>query len=216
MPARQPTVFPPAKESHAPLAGFPVTFIGSFPDVTRRLEPRLPEIALLGRSNVGKSSLLNALFGRPLARVSRTPGRTGHINVFQLPTLYLLDLPGYGFARVSQGERARFAKLLRGLVERRTTLSGVLWLFDLRRDPTDQDQRFQELLAARGVPVLIALTKADVLPFGQRRRRHRELGRMLAPGEEQVQLTSAVTGEGLPELAASLLSAGGAPTEEQG
>jgi GTP-binding protein len=211
MPARSPTVYPPAAESNAPFAHLPVAFLGSFPDVTRRLEPRLPEIALLGRSNVGKSSLLNALFGRALARVSRTPGRTAHINVYRLPTMYLLDLPGYGFARTSHAERTRYRRLVQGLVEKRRTLSGVLWLLDIRRDPTTDDQAFFDLLAARRVPVLVAVTKGDKLPYGQRMKRLREIGERLALQPEQVQLTSSLTGEGIAELGQSLLAAGGAP-----
>jgi GTP-binding protein len=215
MPSHAPTVYPPAVESNAPFGPLPVTFVGSFPDATRRLEPRLPEIALLGRSNVGKSSLLNALFGRSLARVSRTPGRTGQVNVYRLSSLYLLDLPGYGFARASQRERARFERLLRGVVEHRPSLSGVLWLFDIRRDLTQQDHQFQALLAARRLPVLVALTKADKLPLGQRRRRLRALIDQLSVGEDQVQLTSGVTGEGLAELGESLMALARGATEEQ-
>jgi GTP-binding protein len=215
MPPPQPTVFPPAQESDAPFAHLPVAFLGSFPDVTRRLEPRLPEIALLGRSNVGKSSLLNALFGRSLARVSRTPGRTAHINVFRLPTMYLLDLPGYGFARASHAERARYRRLVRGLVEKRKTLTGVLWLLDIRRDPTADDQAFFELLAARGVPVLAAVTKGDKLPYGQRVKRLREIGERLALPPEQVQLTSSLTGEGIADLGESLLAACGEPAGKE-
>ena len=199
--------YPPAQESDAPFAAFPVTFLGSFPDATHRLEPRLPEIAMLGRSNVGKSSLLNALFGRPLAKVSNTPGRTALVNVFQLPTLYLLDLPGYGFARVSQSERRRYDRLVGGLVEKRRSLTGIVWLLDIRHDPSAQDRRYGEMLAGRGVPVLVALTKGDKLPLGQRRRRLREFSALLALPEEQVQLTSSSTGEGIADLGQSLLAA---------
>lgn len=208
-----PPFFPPAQESRAPLAHLGVTFVGSFPDATVRLEPRLPEVALLGRSNVGKSSLINALFGRKLAKVSNTPGRTAHINVFRLPTLYLLDLPGYGFARVSHGERARYQKLVRGLVEKRKTLSGVLWLLDIRHDPTAEDLAYGDLLAAQGTPLLVAITKADKIPFGKRKPRLAELTTRLGLPEDQVQLTSSESGAGLDDLAASLLAAGG--TEEE-
>jgi GTP-binding protein len=204
--SKGPPTYPPAQESSAPFAALPVVFPGSFPDATVRLEPRLPEVALLGRSNVGKSSLLNALFGRKLAKVSNTPGRTAHINVFRLPTLYLLDLPGYGFAKVPKGERARYQRLVRGVLEKRKSLSGVLWLLDIRHDPSAEDRAHGELLAHSGVPVLVALTKADKLPFAQRRARLRELTRALALPEEQVQLTSSTTGEGLAELAQSLLA----------
>jgi len=199
-------VHPPAQESDAPFAALPVVFVGSFPDATQVLEPRLPEIVLLGRSNVGKSSLLNALFGRKLARVSNSPGRTAHINVFQLPTLYLLDLPGYGFAKVSKSERVRYQRLVQGVMEKRTTLSGVLWLLDLRHDLTAADRDYGNLLEQTGVPVLAALTKGDKLAFGERARRAAELTRQLALPEEQVQLTSSTTGEGIADLGASLLS----------
>jgi GTP-binding protein len=200
-----PPVFPPVLDSDAPFAALPVTFVGSFPDATHRLDPRLPEIALLGRSNVGKSSLLNALFGRPLARVSNTPGRTGHINVYRLPQFYLLDLPGYGFSRVSHAERRRYQRLLDGVLEKRASLSGVLWLLDVRHDPSAEDRTYGEILAARGTPVLVALTKGDKLPFGRRQKRYREFPALLALSEEQVQLTSSITGEGIAELGQSLL-----------
>jgi GTP-binding protein len=208
-------VFPPAQESDAPFAGFPVSFLGSFPDATKQLEPRLPEIALLGRSNVGKSSLLNALFGRPLAKVSNTPGRTAQVNVFRLPTFYLLDLPGYGFARVSHSELRRYDRLVRGLMEKRRTLTGVVWLLDIRHDPSAEDRNYGELLSAQGVPVLVALTKGDKLPFGQRRKRLQEFTTMLALPAEQMQLTSSTTGEGIADLGESLLAAARKPDEEE-
>jgi len=192
----------------APFTELAVEFVGSFPDATHRLEPRLPEIALLGRSNVGKSSLLNALFGRPLAKTSNTPGRTALLNVFRLPTMYLLDLPGYGFARVSHGERERYQRLVKGLMEKRTTLTGVLWLLDIRHDPSPDDRAYAGTLADRGLPVLVAVTKGDKLPFAQRRRRLAELTRALALEDDQIQLTSSRTGEGIADLAASLLAAG--------
>jgi GTP-binding protein len=209
-----PPFFPPAVESHSPLGHLPVHFIGSFPDATRRLEPSMPEIILLGRSNVGKSSLINALFGRPLARVSNTPGRTALLNVFQLPAFYLLDVPGYGFAAVAGKERERYRHLVHGLLVRRTTITGVLWLLDLRHDPSADDRAYGELLAERGLPVLVALTKADKLPFGQRQKRFKALSEILGMPEEQIQLTSSTTGEGLPELAASLLAAATPETTE--
>mgnify|MGYP001386683063 CR=1 FL=1 len=208
-----PPLFPPAKESDAPFAAAPVEFIGSFPNATVRLDPTRPEVVVLGRSNVGKSSLLNALFGRRLARVSTTPGRTGHLNVYRLPTLYLLDLPGYGFARLSHGERTRHAALVEGVITRRRSLRGVLWLLDIRHPPSDEDRRYAELLGASGVPVLAALTKSDKLPFGQRAARQHAIAAELALPAEQVQLTSSRSGEGIADLGASILAAVAA-TEE--
>jgi GTP-binding protein len=192
--------------SPTPLARLPVIFVGSFPDPCARLTPALPEIALVGRSNVGKSSLLNALLGRRVARVSRTPGRTGHLNVYRLPTLYLLDLPGYGWARASQSERARLARLVRGVLTRRPTLSGVLWLLDVRHDPSRDDLALAELLGERGLPVLAALTKADKLTQSERRRRTAALAARLALPPDQIQLTSSTTGLGISDLAESLLA----------
>jgi GTP-binding protein len=215
MSEKAPPVYPPAKESDAPFAAMPVTFMGSFPDATHRLEPRLPEIAMLGRSNVGKSSLLNALFGRRLANVSNTPGRTGQVNVFRLPSLYLIDLPGYGFARVSQSERSRYQKLVRGLVEKRRSLTGIVWLLDIRHDPSSEDLAYGEILAQQGTPVLVVLTKGDKLPFAQRRKRLQEFPALLALPEEQVQLTSSSTGEGIAELGQSLLGAASGKEESK-
>jgi GTP-binding protein len=189
-----------------PFSALPVEFIGSFPNPTVRLSPSLPEFIMLGRSNVGKSSLLNALFGRRLARVSDTPGRTALINVYRLAGFYLLDLPGYGFARVSHRERDRYQKLVRDLLRERTTLTGVVWLLDLRRDPSPEDQEHADMLAERGLPVLAALTKADKLPYAQRQRRLRELSQALALPPEQIQLTSSNTGLGINELGESLLA----------
>src|SRR5215472_13392004 len=87
-------------------------YIGSFPRADALLDPPLPEVALIGRSNVGKSSLLNALVGRRIARISATPGKTRAMNVYEVGTRYYLDLPGYGYARVSKTEREAFLKLL--------------------------------------------------------------------------------------------------------
>jgi GTP-binding protein len=103
MPAMIAPPAPTAMHRSSPLAQLPLDFLGSFPDPQVRLEPPLPEIAFLGRSNVGKSSLLNALVGRRnLARVSGSPGKTTLLNVFRLPSLYLIDLPGYGLPRFAQ------------------------------------------------------------------------------------------------------------------
>lgn len=201
-----PPFFPPAQESKAPFGAVAVEFGGSFPHPKVKLDPVLPEIVMLGRSNVGKSSLINALFGRPLARVSNTPGRTALINVFRLPSLYLLDLPGYGFAKVSHKERERYQALVRGVLLTRPTLTGVLWLLDLRHDPSAEDQVFADLLAERGVPVLVALTKADKLPYGQRQRRHRGLVEALRLPPEQVIVTSSTSGLGIDELGDSLIA----------
>jgi len=192
----------------SPLAHLPIEFLGSFPDPQVRLEPPLPEIAFLGRSNVGKSSLLNALVGRRnVARVSGSPGKTTLLNVFRLPSLYLIDLPGYGYARASHSDRAGFAKLIKGVLTRRTSLTGVVWLLDIRHSPSKEDVEYSHLLAERGIPLLVALTKADKLGRAARGERLRELAKALEVPEEQFEPTSSSTGLGIAELGESVLAA---------
>ncbi|HYK11598.1 MAG TPA: ribosome biogenesis GTP-binding protein YihA/YsxC [Gemmatimonadales bacterium] len=199
-------------------------FVGSFPRADVTLDPPHPEIAFLGRSNVGKSSLLNALVGRRIAKVSASPGKTKMLNVFEIgigdwglgirghqspipnaesPTVYLLDLPGYGYARTSKVERAGFRPLLDGTLNR-STLSGVVWLLDIRHDLSKEDREIRDLLSGIGVRTLAALTKGDKLPRGTGRKREAELAAELELDDDQVLLTSAKTGTGLDELREAL------------
>ena len=190
----------------AGLAGVEVEFVGSFPDPLVRLEPVLPEVAFIGRSNVGKSSLLNALLGRrKLARVSATPGKTTLLNAYRLPRFYLIDLPGYGFANASKSERGRHRALITRYLRQRASLSGVAWLLDVRHDPSPDDRAIQELLIASERPVLAVLTKADKLGRSAQRDRARAIGRALELPDDQVQLTSARTGLGIADLGASIV-----------
>ena len=138
-----------SKPRVSPLRNLPVAFEGSFPDPAVVLDPSLPELAFVGRSNVGKSSLINALLGRRrLARVSGTPGKTTLINIYRLPSFYLVDLPGYGWARASKKARATYRSLVRGYLQNRTTLHGVVWLLDIRHPPSADDREMQNLLAS--------------------------------------------------------------------
>jgi GTP-binding protein len=198
----------PASSPANPLATTPIEFVGSFPDPHVMVEPRLPEIALIGRSNVGKSSLLNALVGRPgLARVSGSPGKTTLLNFYRLPELYLVDLPGYGFARASKTDRAGYRKLVNGYLRTRETLAGIVWLLDIRHDPSREDREIQELLVESGRPVLAALTKADKLNRSALAERERDLAEALGLTAEQIQVTSSRSSVGITELASSIVAA---------
>lgn len=196
------------------LGGSPVTFVGSFPDPSVQLDPVLPEIAFIGRSNVGKSSLLNALTGESgLARVSATPGKTTLLNVYQLANCYLVDLPGYGWARASKTARHGYRQLVDTYILKRQTLAGVTWLLDIRHDPSADDLAMQELLVRAERPALIVFTKADKLTQRERSRRAKDLRAALGLHEDQVQVVSSRTGYGISELGASLLAATDAEEE---
>ena len=182
-------------------------FVGSYPDPQVRLEPPLPEIALIGRSNVGKSSLLNALVGQPgLARVSATPGKTTLLNAFRLPTFYLVDLPGYGFARAGKAARVGYRRLVTGYLIDRASLAGVVWLLDIRRDPSPDDREIQEILIEGGRPVLAALTKSDKLSRTAAGERAKALAAALGLQDDQVQVTSSKSRLGITELGESILA----------
>jgi GTP-binding protein len=179
--------------------------VGSFPDPLTNLDPVLPEIAFIGRSNVGKSSLLNSLTGRKgLARVSGTPGKTQHMNMFRFPTFYMVDLPGYGFAQANKGMRAGYRKLVEGYLTGREQLKGVVWLLDIRHEPSKDDLTFQDLLAESGRPALVVLTKADKLGRQQQRLQAKAIAKTLGLTEESLQLVSSIEGSGIEELGESI------------
>ena len=130
----------------------------------------LPEIAFAGRSNVGKSSLLNRLVRRKaFARVSRTPGRTREINFFEVNERFVLvDLPGYGYAQISKEKKAEWRPLIEGYIRGTQQLRGIVQLLDLRRDPSDDDRQMLDFLGDLGIPTLIVVTKSDKLGTGAR------------------------------------------------
>ncbi len=131
---------------------------------------RLPELAVVGRSNVGKSSLINALVHQPgLARTSRTPGRTRLLNWFEVDgRFHLVDLPGYGYAAVDRDMRAGWQPLIEAYLSNRPALAGVLLLVDVRRGPEEEELDFVPWLEQKKIPIVVALTKADKLPKNKR------------------------------------------------
>jgi GTP-binding protein len=149
---------------------------------------------------------LNALVGRRVARVSGTPGKTRALNVYRMPDCYLVDLPGYGFAHAAKSDRVGFQRLLTTALKRRP-LHGVVWLLDIRRDPSPDDLRFRALMAESGVPLLAVLTKTDKLGYEQGMRRAREVGDALELDPDKLLATSSVSGLGIAQLGEELLAA---------
>ncbi|WP_199618450.1 ribosome biogenesis GTP-binding protein YihA/YsxC [Paenibacillus alkalitolerans] len=133
-------------------------------------EDALPEIALAGRSNVGKSSLINRLINRKnLARTSSQPGKTQTLNYYRInEAMYFVDLPGYGFAKVSKETRKQWGNMIESYLTKRDTLRAVLHLIDLRHPPTADDVTMYEWLVHYGLPVCVVATKADKIPKGKR------------------------------------------------
>jgi GTP-binding protein len=144
------------------------SFVASAGSVSGLPAPVFTEVAFAGKSNVGKSSLINTLLGRRhLARVSNTPGRTRTLNLLRavLPegTLDLVDLPGYGYAKVSKSERRSWGPMIEGFLESRAGLRGVVLIVDVRRGLGEDDTQLLEHLRGRGLPALLVATKVDKL-----------------------------------------------------
>ena len=153
------------------------TFVISAARLDQLPPPGPPEVCFAGRSNAGKSSAINVLTNqRRLAFSSKTPGRTRLINMFGLPDPlepgewlgHLVDLPGYGYAAVNRNVQQEWNVVLGGYLRERSALAGVVLVMDIRRGVTDLDRRLSDWLAPSGRPVLVLLTKADKLPYGQR------------------------------------------------
>lgn len=168
---------------------------------------RLPQVAFAGRSNVGKSSVINRLLNRKnLARVGAAPGKTTHINYFLIDEkFYLVDLPGYGYAKVSNADRERWDDLINSYFEAPRHHTLLVQLIDCRHAPSADDLQMLKYLHYHQIPFVVALTKADKLKKSQLAKTQEDFEKVCLPyGCQKVVLTSGENGYGIPELQAVL------------
>ena len=185
----------------SPLTVKNATFITSAARAEQFITPNKPMIAVCGKSNVGKSSFINMLANRKkLAKTSSEPGRTRLVNYFDFGEFILADLPGYGFARVSKGEKEKWAKTLDSFFKKKEYVSHVFMLVDSRHDPTADDVQMIEFLNYHILPFSIVLTKADKLSRMKLKEHIRAIAADLYLGEGNLLATSAQTGLGKAEV----------------
>jgi len=181
-----------------------VLFEGSFTDVTQPLPDVLPQVAFAGRSNVGKSSLINRLLRRnrkKVAKVSGQPGKTQTLNFYRVnDQFHLVDLPGFGFAKVPKSVRDAWKGMIERYLSSERAPQAVVHLVDARRDPSQGDLDLLEYLSSVGIPTMIVLTKMDKLSGNQRARAVEKAAEALSVDPEQILACSSVTGEGREEL----------------
>jgi GTP-binding protein len=197
-----------ASSSPDPLVIRSLEFLGGMASVAGwRPELDLPEIAFAGRSNVGKSSLLNRLVRRKaFARVSRTPGRTREINFFKVNNRFVLaDLPGYGYARISKERKADWKPLIEGYLKS-PGVAGVVQLLDIRHDPTQDDMDMLDFLSGIELPTIVVLTKTDKISRAKVAERCENIMQSLGLDLDQTIPFSSATGEGRDELAHALIA----------
>lgn len=185
-----------------------IQFLLSVHNLSQLPEPSLPEIAFAGRSNVGKSSLMNTLVGRKnLVKVSGRPGKTQGLNFFEVAgKVYLVDLPGYGYAKVAKGMQDNWQSLITSYLESRKTLCCVVVILDLRHEAKEYDTQLIGWLRGKNIPFLPVYTKMDKLSGNERLKNARILdaGHAIDPGQRI--LFSALTGQGKDELERALAS----------
>ncbi len=171
---------------------------------------RLPEVAFVGRSNVGKSSLINALLNRKrLVKVSSTPGRTQTINFFRINrSFYFVDLPGYGYAKVPKAIQKRFGPMIEQFLKKNRDLVYVVQIVDARHRPTEMDRLMREYLLYHQIPILTVATKSDKIPQSKRKKQAQEIRKVMnLKDDEPVYLYSAMTSLGKREVWKELKSA---------
>ncbi len=179
-----------------------VTFKGAFGTSSQIPPSKRPEVSFVGRSNVGKSSLINKLFNRKqLARVSSMPGKTSTINFFGTDEIDFVDLPGYGYAKVAKSEKSRWSEMINGYFDQYRYYALVVSLIDIRHPATKLDEQMVEFLKACELPFVIALTKADKLSKSQANRQAVAIRKQLAlPQDIEFVITSSEKGTGIDQL----------------
>ena len=161
-----------------------------------------PEVSFAGRSNVGKSSLLNKLMYRKnLAKVSQTPGKTATVNFYDVDGFDFVDLPGYGYAKVAKSELGRWSDLIEGYFNQDRQFALVASLIDIRHDPSALDHHMVEFLKEAGLPFAVVLTKADKLSKAQQNRQRAVISKALdLPKDTPLVVTSSAKGDGIDDL----------------
>ncbi len=180
-----------------------VEFEAAFGTLKQIPQSDLPEIVFAGRSNVGKSSMLNRLFNRKnLARVSSMPGKTITINFFKVEDVRIVDLPGYGYAKVAKGETRRWAEMMEGYFQSPRNIKLVVQLVDMRPKPSEDDYVMMRFLQDAGLPFIVAATKSDKLNKTQYNERKNALREELAEFGDNLTILpfSSEKGEGTDEL----------------
>ena len=176
-------------------------FLKSAAEMRGFLRPERPMIAVCGRSNAGKSSLINLLANRKnLAKTSSAPGRTRLVNYFDFGEFWLADLPGYGYAAVSRDEKARWGRTLDAFFAKKEDIRHVFLLIDIRRDPSGDDLQLVDFLNYNIIPFSVIATKSDKLSRMKTRERRRAIANAFGLGEGNVAVVSSLTGEGREEL----------------
>jgi GTP-binding protein len=183
------------------------TFITSAAKAEQFITPTKPMIAVCGKSNVGKSSFINMLANRKkLAKTSSEPGRTRLVNYFDFGEFILADLPGYGFARVSKGEKEKWAKTLDQFFQNKDSIAHVFMLVDSRHDPTEDDVQMIEFLHYHTIPFTVTLTKADKLSRMKLKEHIKAIAADLYLGEKNLLATSSETGYGKNDVLGKIRS----------